>query len=175
MRLNTVFGSVQANSHDQAALEGPEPRLAAHAANTCSNADRSDATQVATPLAHPAAGQRPSHTRRQRRAATVGIRRALEEEADGSGVAGSGAAAYTTSMQRAARWHQEDDDYHASPAQAFTNAQRALKASGYNAHAWQTRQIIAAGHNRQYKQPQGPEDKARQGRTTQVYSETIPG
>jgi hypothetical protein len=34
-----------------------EPRPEAHAANTGSNVDQSDATQVATPLAPPAAGQ----------------------------------------------------------------------------------------------------------------------
>jgi hypothetical protein len=87
-------------------------------------------------------------------------------------VAGSGAAAYTTRMQRAARWHQEDDDY-ASPAQAITNAQRALKAAGYNAHAWQTRQIIAwrqgttGNTHSTHSLCQGPEGKARQGLTTQ--------
>jgi hypothetical protein len=59
---------------------------------------------------------------------------------------------------------------YASPTQAITNAQRALKAAGWQCTCLenQANNSMAAGHNRQYEQPQSPEEKARQGHTTQV-------
>jgi hypothetical protein len=50
--------------------------------------------------------------------------------------------AYTTRQQHAARWYEPQHTY-GSTTQANTNAQRALHASGYNADAWQVRQIIS--------------------------------
>jgi hypothetical protein len=122
----------------------PQPTQDTNACDAAAT-DSANATMAATTPLAPAADDEQQvacgpRRRRKATAAAIGMRRALEEDA--SSVTGRDTAAYTTRQQRAARWQQADEDY-GSPAQAISNAQRALQAAGYHTHAWQARQIIA--------------------------------